>query len=86
MNFAEAAYFTDFGVPATLDGAPVRGIFDNAYGESFGLVASSSPVFRLPSSIAVATGQTLIIAATTYTVAGIEPDGTGLTVLRLEKA
>jgi hypothetical protein len=86
VNFAEAAYFTDFGVPATLDGAPVRGIFDNAYGESFGLVASSSPVFRLPSSIAVTTGQTLVIAATTYTVAGIEPDGTGLTVLRLEKA
>lgn len=86
MNFAEAAFFADFGADATLNGAPVRGIFDNAYGESFGLVASSSPVFRLPSSIAVATGQTLVIAATTYTVAGIEPDGTGLTLLRLEKA
>lgn len=80
-----AAYFADFGVPATLNGVIVRGIFDNAYGESFSLVASSSPVFRLPSSIAVATGQTLVIAATTYTVVGVEPDGTGLTVLRLEK-
>lgn len=81
-----AAFFDDFGVPATLNGANVRGIFDNAYGESFGLVASSSPVFRLPSSIAVTTGQTLVIAATTYTVASVEPDGTGITVLRLEKA
>lgn len=89
MAFVEsfAPLFADFGVDATLAGAPVRGIFDDAYGEAFGgLVSGSGPMFRLPSSVAATRGNALVIGATTYTVAGIEPDGTGLTVLRLEKA
>ena len=86
MNFADAAFFADFGVDATLNGANVRGIFDNAYGESFsGLISGAIPVFRLLSSVAVTSGQTLVIATTTYTVVGVEPDGTGLTLLRLQK-
>ena len=87
MTFTERAYFADFGVDATLNGVTVRGIFDDAYGESFGgMVAGSGPMFRLPSSVSVTSGNTLVHAATTYTVVGIEPDGTGLTLLRLEKA
>lgn len=78
--------FADFGVDATLDGEPVRGIFDNAFGDAFGgLVVGSGPMFRLPSSVPVSRGQVLILATTTYTITAIEPDGTGLTVLRLDE-
>ena len=86
MSFTDSTYFADFGVDVTLAGASVRGIFDDAYGESFGgLVAGSGPMFRLPSSIAVTRGAALVHGATTYNVVGIEPDGTGMSVLRLEK-
>ena len=89
MSFVESfdPFFADFGVSATLAGNTVTGIFDDAYGESFGgMVAGSGPMFRLPSSIAVTSGDALVHASTTYTVVGIEPDGTGLTLLRLQKA
>ena len=89
MAFVEstAPFFADFGVSVTLGGAAVRGIFDDAYGEAFGgLVAGSGPMFRLPSSVAVTRGESLVLGATTYTVVGIEPDGTGITTLRLEKS
>ena len=89
MAFVEsfAGYFADFGVDATLNGATVRGIFDDAYGDAFGgLVAGSGPMFRVPTTIAVTRGDSLACAATTYTVVNIEPDGTGLSTLRLEKA
>lgn len=87
MNAIEDAFFDDFGVDATLNGVTVRGIFDDAYGESFGgLVAGSGPMFRLPTSVPVTDGQTLIHGSKQYTVVGIEPDGTGLTVLRLQKS
>ncbi len=85
MNFAEAAYFTDFGVPATLNGAPVRGIFDNQAAEAYGLVSGSRPVFLLPTASAAAQGQTLVIGAGIYTVAEVAADGTGLDRLTLEK-
>ena len=89
MAFVEsfAGYFADYGVDATLNGTPVRGIFDDAYGDAFGgMVAGSGPMFRLPSSIAVSRGNSLVLGAKSYTVVGIEPDGTGLTVLRLDQA
>lgn len=89
MAFTENldAFFADFGVDSTLNGEPVRGLFDAAYGEAFdGLVAGRSPVFRLPSSVAVADGDALVVAGVGYEVIGIEPDGVGLTLLRLEKS
>ncbi len=92
MPFAEnlAPFFNtaDFGTAATLNGAAVNGIFDNDYYEALGnTVEGSSPVFRLATSdaSAVAHGQSLVIASTTYKVRGVEPDGTGVTLLRLEK-
>lgn len=87
MAFTEsfAPFFADFGVLATLNGAPVRGVFDAAYGDAFGMVSGNSPVFRLPSSVAVAIGDTLLVNAITYQVVVIEADGTGMTTLRLEQ-
>jgi hypothetical protein len=85
-----AAFFDtgDFAVSATLNGVSVTGIFDNEYFEPLGNdVQGASPIFTLPTSSAssAAHGQSLVIGATTYKVRGVEPDGTGVTTLRLEK-
>ena len=92
MAFAEAmdAFFstTDFAVTGTLAGASVTGIFDAAYFDPLGGdLQGAQPIFTLPTSSAssAAHGQNLVIGATTYKVRGVEPDGTGVTVLRLEK-
>ena len=73
-------------VSATHKGAAVDGIFDTAYGEAFGLVAGSDPVFRCLASVGVARGDSLIINSVTYTVTGVESDGTGLVMCRLDAA
>lgn len=80
-------YFADFGVDSTLNGAVVRGIFDDTYGESFGgLVAGGSPVFRIPSSVAASVGNPFVLSGASYRVASVRPDGTGMTTLVLESA
>lgn len=89
MSFVEdrAPFYADFGIAATLNGAAVTGIFDDSYGEAFGgLIAGSGPMFRLSSSAGHAAGQSLVIGSVTYTVTEVKPDGTGETVLRLDKA
>jgi hypothetical protein len=85
-----AAFFDldGFAVSATLAGVSVTGIFDNDYFEPMGgEMQGATPVFTLPTASAssAAHGQSLVIGATTYKVRGVEPDGTGVTLLRLEK-
>lgn len=79
----------DFATAATYNGATtVNGIFDREYIEPLGnIVEGTAPVFMcaladLPS---VDHDDTLLIGATTYKVKGVEPDGTGVVLLRLEK-
>ena len=90
MAFTEpiASFFgtDDFAVTATLAGVSVTGIFDNGYAEPFGEVEGRQPTFLLPTASApiVAHGQSLVIGAATYKVRGVEPDGTGVTLLKLE--
>ena len=91
MPFAEdlAPFFapSDFGSAALWNGAPVLGIFDRVYLEPIGnSVEGTSPVFQCPAAsvVGVAQGDTLTIAGDAYTVRGVEPDGTGLVLLRLE--
>lgn len=93
MPFTEdmSLYFQtgDFGTAAVYSGtgATINGILDAEYDEAMGRVQASSPVFACAtSSVASAThGQTLTVGATVYKIVGVEPDGTGMTVLRLEK-
>lgn len=77
----------EFGQAATLDGAAVTGIFDNAYTEAFGM-ASRAPMFTLQSSQAASATQAsvLVVGATTYRVTSVQPDGTGVTTLLLERS
>lgn len=84
----------DFGVVAHYFSGTKRyslnGIFDKEYqGVQTADVefASSLPVFYFPSSqlpCRWAYGDTLVIDDDTYTVRNVEPDGTGVTRLRLE--
>lgn len=81
----------DFAVTATYNGAtPVNGILDTAYVEApagIGGIQSSQPVFlcRTADVPSAAHGQTLVVGAVTYKLVGVEPDGSGTTILRLER-
>jgi len=81
-----AAFFADFGVPATIAGNPVSVIFDNEYLASLG-VESSNPVALADDAdvVGLAHGDAVVIGAVNYTVAEIQPDGTGFTIIELEK-
>lgn len=94
MAFTEdlAPFFSvsEFGSNATLAGVAVRGIFDNAYlqGDVGGAgMAGAQPMFSLATSDVPAdpVGASLVVNSTTYRVAAHEPDGTGVSVLMLER-
>lgn len=94
MAFAEdfSAFFgtSDFAVAAIIDGRPVNGIFDNDYAAvrgELGDVESNRPAFMCAAAdvASVAYGDTAKVSGVSYTVRGIHPDGTGVTVLILEE-
>lgn len=93
MAFAEslAPFFADFGVTATVGGVSVRGIFDN--GHTLATVANAGmsgtlPTLTLPTVAVTASvvGQTVVVGGTSYVCTAHEPDGTGVSVLMLERA
>jgi hypothetical protein len=78
---------------AVLDSVAVSGIFDNGYSQVLagvgGGIGVQNPSFTLPSADCTSTtqGSSLIVSDQgPYTVQDIEPDGTGITVLRLSEA
>lgn len=77
----------DFAEPVTVGGAPLNAIFDADFGAALG-VAGTGPQLTCSSVdvVAVQTGAAVTVRAQPYTVVGIEPDGTGITVLRLQAA
>lgn len=92
--FAEdtSVYFnadTGFAQPCILAGVEVSAIFDNSYALGsvgpFGM-ASTQATITLPTSSVPdgVVGQTCVVADTSYAVAAHEPDGTGISLLRLE--
>lgn len=90
MAFAEDldAFFPDFGVDVVIGAATVRGIHDNDFLTSLGVTAGTGPVLLLPASDAASAsqGSSITVAGTSYTITGVEPDGTGITTLRLDLA
>lgn len=84
-----STFFADFGVPCTLGGAAVSGIFDNGYALGsvgpFGM-ASTQPVLTLATASVPANpvGITAVVGGGAYLVAAHEPDGTGISRLLLE--
>lgn len=86
----------DFGVSATYtpDGGvatTITGIFDDAYEAievgGFVPVASTAPAFHCKTSdvSAAAEGDALTVSGTDYIVRVVMNDGTGVTMLQLEK-
>lgn len=89
-DFTEFFKFADFAVIATLASLSVTGVFDLAYqlGDVGGLgMASTAPVFTLPTASVPANpvGLAMVVSAVSYTVAAHEPDGTGVSLLILER-
>lgn len=83
-------------VSATLNAVAIGALFDAAYSASYG-IDGSSPMIEVIDAAAIAAcgvskpeniprGTAAVVNGTNYTVQGIEPDGTGLTRLTLEKA
>jgi len=89
MAFVENldAFFGDFGLPAIVDGATVDGIFDNQFATALGFTAGAAPILvcKTEDVSTVEQEAPVTIGSTGYTVTGVEPDGTGLTLLRLSK-
>jgi polygalacturonase len=92
MPFAEdlSPFFqtADFATTAALNSIAVDGIFDaQYYGALNDVFESAKPAFTCAVSDVptVAQGDTLVIGSTTYKVRNLQPDGTGIMVLILEK-
>jgi hypothetical protein len=74
---------------ASIAGIAVPGVFDNGHAGSFGdLIADTAPSFAAAvadlDGLSVAVGGTVTIGAVIWTIARIEPDGTGMTRLILK--
>lgn len=89
MPFAEdfAPFFSDFGEAAVFGAQTVQGIFDTPSATALD-VYGTQPVFTAPTAslAGVAAGTSATVRGVVYTVVGVEPDGTGVTLLRLERA
>lgn len=80
-------FFVDFGTAATIGAATVTGIFDIPTAEAFGMLGTGPTFTCAASDVAgVAAGQAVTINSVGYTVTAVKPDGTGLTVLVLDKS
>ncbi|MEW6612702.1 MAG: hypothetical protein AB1409_08175 [Pseudomonadota bacterium] len=88
MDFAADLnlFVADFGINAVVGGVSVRGIFDNAFVEQLG-VEGLRPTFTAPTASlpAVSHGTVVTINAVSYRSIGVQPDGTGVTLLILER-
>lgn len=96
--FAEdyTAYLADFGVIAqggtcTVNGVSVEGIFDNDFGDIYSVDGTHPSLLIQTANMGSAVrGSAVVITGATSgnfsgTINGIEPDGQGMTRLRLQK-
>jgi hypothetical protein len=83
-DFAE--FMADFGVSAKVGATVITGIFDNAEADTFGIVANTRSVLTVATEDipAASVGTTVVVDGTTYTIAELQPDGTGITRLMLK--
>ena len=90
MAFAEnlSAFFLDFAEDITLAGTEGVGIFDNAYISQLDTIASASPAVTIRQADfgTNLVGADALVRGVDYVIVGVEPDGTGIAVVRLEKA
>ncbi len=72
---------------ATIGGIGIDALFDNGFMLGTMGIEGADAVITCKSAdvSSVAHGTAVVVNAITYRVCGIEPDGDGLTLLRLEK-
>lgn len=78
-----------FAQTATVGGSSFPVIFDKAYAPALGnMVESTGPVCQAKTAdvSAVVQGTSITIASVSYKVREVQPDGTGVTILFLERA
>ena len=81
---------SEFATTAYLGGVEILGIFESAYAlASVGMagMASENPVFTTKTSLIGpdVVGQAIVIGDVQYSVAEHQPDGTGISLLVLER-
>jgi hypothetical protein len=82
-----AAFLVDFGDDVTIGSQPARVLWSDAYVEPLG-VASTGPAalgFDVDLPPYVIGTTTLVREGVTYRITNAQPDGTGTTLLRLER-
>ncbi len=76
-----------FAEQATVGGTVISAIFDAEYGEALWVSGTSPAIWCKSSDVdEVEVGDAVTVSGGSYAVAGIEPDGTGLTVLKLQRS
>lgn len=90
MSFSEdlAPYFSDFGEAVVIGGVPGVGLFDEAFRVVLeDSVASSGPALTIRQAdfAPALMGAPVVVRQLNYSVVGVEPDGTGVALLRLER-
>lgn len=83
-----APFLTDFAATScTIGGVAVSAIFSNRSEDAL-LVAGSQPYLTVKSSDVAATarGTAAVVNGTNYTVAKVDPDGTGFARVTLQEA
>lgn len=79
-------FFSDFATTATIGGSSVSAIFDSEFLAAFGLVETAAPMLTARSAdvSGASVGDAVTVNSTSYKIASLEPDGTGITVVRLK--
>ncbi|PTR04965.1 hypothetical protein C8R30_101162 [Nitrosomonas nitrosa] len=82
-------YFIDFGVDVEVGGVTLRGIFSNQYVDADGISSQVANLTVKSSDVELLeleNGTELIFPnGDTYQIADSQPDGTGITILLLER-
>jgi hypothetical protein len=74
-------------VVASILGNSVEAVFDRAFQQSFEMNGSNPVLYVAESDLGAAEqGSAVVISSVNYTIANIEPDGSGLATLQLTKA
>lgn len=81
------SYLQAFGEQITVNAQTLWAVPDNAYIDALDIAAGTRPqaIVRTADVPSIAPGQTVVMQGTQYSVAEIQPDGTGMTTLILQK-
>jgi len=81
------AFLLDFGETVTVNATPIMAIVDSPYTLALEVAGTAWSLTCISSDVStVDQGDPVVARGVSYTVVGIEPDGTGFTTLRMERS